>query len=58
MRHRLIKQKAVAKRIVKGLEEIDFAEKRYIRIMQEDKTAKQKIMDSKLKPKGAELLKK
>jgi large subunit ribosomal protein L52 len=58
LRRRLIKQRNLAKKIVQGIDEIEYAEKRYIRLQEEEKNKRQEILDSKLKPKGAELLKK
>lgn len=57
MKKRLRKQKKYAKQIVQGINEIDYAEKRYIRMQQEEKSKKQEIIGNKFKPKGAELLK-
>jgi large subunit ribosomal protein L52 len=58
LRRRLIKQRNLAKKIVQGIDEIEYAEKRYLRLQEEEKNKRQEILDSKLKPKGAELLKK
>lgn len=58
MRKRLQKQRKLSRQMVQGIFEIDYAEKRYIRRVEEKENRKQAIIDSKLKPKGFEMLKK
>lgn len=57
MRKRLQKQRKLAKKMIEGLYEIDYAQKRYERLQMKSNEMKKQIMDNKLKMKGYELLK-
>ncbi|XP_043500224.1 39S ribosomal protein L52, mitochondrial [Polistes fuscatus] len=54
---RMIKQREYAAKIHKLVGEIDYAVERHKRLQQEKEEERQKILDSKLKPKGDLLLK-
>ncbi|KAI4479387.1 hypothetical protein M0804_011172 [Polistes exclamans] len=54
---RIIKQREYAVRIHKLVGEIDYAVERHKRLQQEKEEERQRILDSKLKPKGDLLLK-
>lgn len=55
---RLLKQKEISDRIMELTNEIDFAVERHQRVIEEESMRKRNILASKLKPKGAALLKK
>jgi len=55
---RVLLQRELAQKIVTGSWEIDYAIERHKKLKDEEANAKQKIIDSKLKPKGNLLLKK
>ncbi|KAG5666302.1 hypothetical protein PVAND_017853 [Polypedilum vanderplanki] len=57
-KRRLEKQRGIAKHIVKGLDEVHFAEKRYERIQKEKAQEREQIINNKLKPKGYHLFNK
>ena len=52
----MAQQEEYAKKIVIGIRELDFAKERYRQIQNDTQTARQQIIDSKLKPKGDKLL--
>ncbi|KAL7735426.1 hypothetical protein ACLKA6_019543 [Drosophila palustris] len=55
---RLIKQQEIAAKIVELSSELEFAKQRHERLKSEAQAEKQRILQSKLKPKGHLLLKK
>ncbi|XP_066254229.1 large ribosomal subunit protein mL52 [Euwallacea similis] len=55
-KERLLKNEEAKLKIIALSNEIDFAVERYNRIQEEEKSKKEKILASKLKPKGATLL--
>ncbi|KAJ9585882.1 hypothetical protein L9F63_020470, partial [Diploptera punctata] len=56
VKRRVMKQREYAETIVKLSKEIDFAAEKYNKRIEEKKAAKQRKIDSKLKPKGHLLL--
>lgn len=57
-RDRILKQREIAKQIIKLTGEIDFAVDRHKQMMIDEQKRRKEILDNKLKPKGIELLKK
>lgn len=57
-KERLVKHKQIAEEIIALSAEMDFAVERHRQLQIEEKNAKKQIIDNKLKPKGAKLLKK
>lgn len=55
---RLMKQREWTDKIVTQLGELDFAKKRYAKMVEDKEQARNTILSSKLKEKGAKLLKK
>lgn len=55
---RLMKQREWADKIVTQLGELDFAKQRYAKMVQAKEEERNAILNSKLKEKGAKLLKK
>nr|CAD7263228.1 unnamed protein product [Timema shepardi] len=53
---RLLKQREFAKTVVKFCKEMDFAVERHNRLQKEEEHNRQRILDSKLKPKGKQWL--
>ncbi|XP_073844870.1 mitochondrial ribosomal protein L52 [Musca autumnalis] len=53
---RLLKQQAMAAKIVTLNKELDMAKQRYQKLQQQEQEQRQKIMQAKLKPKGKLLL--
>ncbi|CAG2062818.1 unnamed protein product [Timema podura] len=53
---RLLKQREFAKTVVKFCKEMDFAVERHNRLQKEEEQNRQRILDSKLKPKGKQWL--
>lgn len=57
-RRRLIQQRELAKKIVQGIMEVDFAKQEYQRKLIATEEERQSILNSKLRPKGKFLTKK
>jgi large subunit ribosomal protein L52 len=57
-KNRVLKHQQLVESIIKLTGEVDFAVTRHAKLQQQEQAAKQKVLDSKLKPKGIELLKK
>lgn len=54
---RLERQKSAAQEMVEKIREVDFAKQRYAKMQQSEQERRQQLISSKLKPKGALLLK-
>uniref|UniRef100_A0A0K8TSB8 Large ribosomal subunit protein mL52 n=1 Tax=Tabanus bromius TaxID=304241 RepID=A0A0K8TSB8_TABBR len=57
-KRRMLQQREIAKKIVTLSKELDFAKERYQKLQKAKEEERQKLLDSKLKPKGHLLLKK